>query len=206
MSPFEQQTLALASMFQSATLIDQLSNGKPINQAAFDCSLDSLFTLKAQSTEDIFGYGDGLIQGLKTLKAYLAGEEKNPPRQIAYYVLSMIKLERQLIKNEKLIDQIQKGLESIQKQSHDFELSHQARAHKIDGLYQQTISSIKPRIIVQGDQTQLSNSDTTSKVRSLLFAGIRAAVLWRQKGGSRLTLLFARKKYVQQASEFLQKF
>ena len=50
------------------------------------------------------------------------------------------------------------------------------------------------------------DSDTTSKVRTLLFAGIRAAVLWRQKGGSRLKLLLSRKKYVEQAELVLQKF
>ena len=43
MSNFEDQTLALAGMFQSAILINQLAHGESINQAAFDCSLDSLF-------------------------------------------------------------------------------------------------------------------------------------------------------------------
>jgi len=206
MTQFQEQTLALASMMQSARLISQLANGKSINSAAFDCSLDSLFTLEAQSVEDIFGYGDGLIQGLKTLKAYLSGENDKPERQIAYYVLSMIKLEAKMMKDTKLVDNIQSGLEAIQRQSTDFDLSQNAKAHKVDGLYQNTISTLKPRIIVQGDQVHLSNSDTTSKVRSLLFAGIRAAVLWRQKGGSRIKLLFSRKKYVSEASQLLQKF
>ena len=205
MSQLQDQTLALASMFQSATLINKLANGESINQAAYDCSLDSLFTLKAQSTEDIFGYGDGLITGLNTLKSYLGGDNGTPDRQIAYYVLSMIKLEAKLIKNQKLVDDIQTGFETIQQHAKDFDLSQSAKAHKVDGLYQNTISNIKPRIIVQGDQTHLSNSDTTSKVRTLLFAGIRAAVLWRQKGGSRLRLLFSRKKYVEQAELILQK-
>ena len=206
MTQLHDQTLALASMFQSATLINQLAHGTPINQAAFDCSLDSLFTLQAQSTQDIFGHGEGLIQGLKNLVDYLAGENKNPQRQIAYYVLSMIKLEGRLVKNEKLVAEIQQGFASIEKQSADFDLSQSARVHKIDGLYQQTISNLKPRIMVQGDQTHLSNGETTSKVRALLFAGIRAAVLWRQKGGSRLRLLISRKKYVQEASRILQQF
>ena len=105
-----------------------------------------------------------------------------------------------------MIVEIQNGLSNIQSQAKDFELSTQARIHKIDGLYQQTISRIKPRIMVQGDQMQLSNSDVTSKIRSLLFAGIRAAVLWKQRGGSRLKLIFSRKKYVQQAEQMLNNF
>jgi high frequency lysogenization protein len=203
MNNLHHQTLALASMFQSANLINQMARGETINQAAFDCSSDSLFTLDAPSVEDIFGPGDGLIQGLKTLIAYLGGDEKNPDRTIAYYVLSMIKLEGRLLKNSKIVNLVHKGLEDIQKQTHDFDMSPMARVHKIDGLYQDTISQIKPRIMVQGDQQHLSNSDTTGKIRTLLFAGIRAAVLWRQLGGSRLKLLFSRKKYVQQAQKIL---
>ncbi|HSR54696.1 MAG TPA: DUF489 family protein, partial [Alphaproteobacteria bacterium] len=35
--------------------------------------------------------------------------------------------------------------------------------------------------------------------RALLLAGIRAAVLWRQVDGSRLRLLFGRKRIVREA-------
>lgn len=205
MSNLHNQTLALASMFQSARLITLMARGESINQAAFDCSCDSLFTLDAASINDIYGPGDGLIPGLKALIAYLGGEEKTPDRLMAYYVLSMMKLEGRLIKNSQMVDTIQKGFEDIQKNTQDFDLSPMARVHKIDGLYQKTISQIKPRILVQGDQHHLSHPDTTSKIRTLLFAGIRAAVLWRQLGGSRLRLLFSRKKYVQQARQILQK-
>lgn len=204
MSKLHDQTLALASMFQSASMINQLANGEPINQAAFDCSLDSLFTLQANSVDQIFGHGEGLIQGLKMLKAYFSGEEKKPDRLIAYYVLSMIKLEGRLRKDDDMVRAIQHGLEEIEQHSDSFNMSQSGKVHKIDGLYQKTISQIKPRIIVQGEQVHLSNSETTSRVRTLLFAGIRAAVLWRQRGGSRLKLIFSRKKYVSQADQILQ--
>ncbi len=205
MNQLRDQTLALASMMQSAALIMQLANGEKINQASFDCSMDSLFTLEANSVDDIYGHGEGLIKGLKTLISYMGGKDKFPERQLAYYVLSMIKLESKLMKNKSLINEIHKGLEDIQQHTLDFDMSQTAKTHKVDGLYQKTISHIKPRIIVQGDQVHLSNSDTTCKVRTLLFAGIRAAVLWNQKGGSRWKLLFSRKKYVKQAEEILRK-
>lgn len=206
MSNYPDLTLALASMFQSAHLIDQLAHGKAVNPAAFDCSVDSLFYLDAESTEDIYGHGDGLIQGLKLIVDYLGGKQRNPQRQMAYYVLSMLKLERRLMKDLQMSDKVQQGLVMIQQQSGDFELSSGARLHKIDGLYQETISQIKPRIMVQGEQVHLANPDTTSRIRSLLFAGIRAAVLWRQRGGSRWKLLFGRKKLVRQAEQLLNRF
>jgi high frequency lysogenization protein len=206
MTAIHDQTLALASMFQSASLINQLANGHSINQAAFDCSMDSLFTLNANSVEQIYGHGEGLIQGLKMLQAYFSGNEKKPDRLITYYILSMIKLERRLNKNQSLIKTIQKGVEDIEQQAQSFDMAKTGKLHKIDGLYQKTISQIKPRIIVQGEQLHLSNSDTTSRIRTLLFTGIRAAVLWRQRGGSRFKLILSRKKYVEQAEQLLQQF
>lgn len=206
MSNFEEQTMALAGMFQSAYLINQLAHGEPVNQAAFDCSLDSLFTLESQSIQDIYGHGEGLILGLKSLIDYLGGMGKSPEALTAYYILSMIKISARLLGNEEMKQRVQQGLENIEKHAITFEMSPSGKLHKIDGLYQSTISQIKPRIIVQGEQVHLTNSDTTSKVRSLLFAGIRATVLWRQLGGSRLKLVFARKKYVQQAERLLKKY
>ena len=58
------------------------------------------------------------------------------------------------------------------------------------------ISDLKPRIMVAGEQNYLLNTDTAARVRTLLLAGIRAAVLWRQLGGSKWKLLLSRKRYV----------
>lgn len=205
MSQIQDQTLALASMFQSAVLINLLAHGENINQAAFDCSVDSLFTLDAGSTEEIYGHGEGLIQGIKTLQSYLSGENRHPDKLIAYYVLTTIKLTNRMLDNDDMVHDIQRGLTDIQQQTDDFDMSKTGKLHKIDGLYQKTISQLRPRIIVQGDQTSLTHSDNTSKIRTLLFAGIRAAVLWKQCGGSRLKLVFSRKKYIQQAQAILQR-
>jgi high frequency lysogenization protein len=206
MSNLQHQTLALAGMFQSAALIDQLAHGNSINQAAFDCCLDSLFTLDSNSVQDIYGDGEGLMQGLKSLVDYLGGTNRSLTNKLtAYYILSMVKITGRLLADETMTKSIQQGLEDIQQQTQTFEMSPSGKLHKIDGLYQRTISLIKPRIIVQGEQVNLTNSDTTTRVRTLLFAGIRATVLWKQLGGSRLKLVFSRKKYVQQAEQLLRK-
>lgn len=65
--------------------------------------------------------------------------------------------------------------------------------------YSQTISRLNPRILVHGDPERLNDTDTANRIRALLLAGIRAAVLWRQTGGSRLKLLFRRKRIVESA-------
>jgi high frequency lysogenization protein len=50
--------------------------------------------------------------------------------------------------------------------------------------------------MISGEQPYLDNEHNASKVRALLLAGIRSAVLWRQCGGSRWQILLGRKKYV----------
>lgn len=205
MSDIQDQTLALASMFQSAVMINELAHGENINQAAFDCSLDSLFTLEARSVEEIYGHGEGLILGLRMLRDYLGGKQRHPDKLIAYYVLSMIKLMNKMLADDRMVAEIHEGLASILQHTDSFDMSRTSKLHQVDGLYQRTLSQIKPRIIVQGDQSWLTRSDNTSKIRTLLFAGIRAAVLWKQRGGSRLKLVFSRRKYIVQAQTLLQR-
>lgn len=205
MNDIHGQTLALASLFQSAQMIDAIAHGKPVNNAAFDCSIDSLFTLEAQSIHDIYGDGEGLIPGLRALINYLGGQDRMPDRLVIYYVMSMIKLERKLIKDAAISERVQQGLQRIAEQSEQFELSAGARLHRIDGLYQETLSRFQPRVIVQGDQVVLSQGDNTSRIRALLFAGVRGAVLWRQRGGNRLRLILNRRRLVEQARQLLDR-
>jgi high frequency lysogenization protein len=57
---------------------------------------------------------------------------------------------------------------------------------------------------VTGNPTYLQNTATADKVRALLLAGIRAAILWRQVGGQRWHLLFKRGSYGETCDYMLQ--
>jgi high frequency lysogenization protein len=65
------------------------------------------------------------------------------------------------------------------------------------------LSTFNYRIQVKGEQKFLENPENINKVRALLLAGVRSAVLWRQKGGSRLQLLFSRAKTLQTTTRLL---
>jgi high frequency lysogenization protein len=70
-------------------------------------------------------------------------------------------------------------------------------------LYSSTISTLQPRIMVKGEQSILTGTDSRNMIRALLLGGMRAAVLWRQCGGNRVQLLFRRKALLRDCRELL---
>jgi len=65
--------------------------------------------------------------------------------------------------------------------------------------YQQTLSQLKPRVMVSGEQRYLSEQRNSDRIRALLLAGVRSALLWRQAGGVRWKLLFVRSSLQREA-------
>jgi len=57
--------------------------------------------------------------------------------------------------------------------------------------------------MVSGEHGHLANPMIAARVRAVLLAGIRSAVLWHQLGGRRLQLLFSRGKVARTAAEIL---
>lgn len=204
MTRLEEQTLALAGMFQAAVLVDELALHGNCDTDAFDCCLHSLFTVDAETPEQALGGISQLSRGFEALGDYLGGENRSPGRNIAYYLLSISKIANQLLRDENLSSLLLQGLQKIEKDASEFNMGRSSMINKIDGLYQERISSLSPRIIVRGEQNYLRNSDNAAKIRALLLAGIRAAVLWRQLGGTKWRLFWARKKYLTAARRFLE--
>jgi len=102
-----------------------------------------------------------------------------------------------------MLEKVTGTLTEIESSLEFFSLMHENIFAKLGALYKETISTLEPKIIVQGEQPYLSNESNASKVRALLLAGIRSAVLWRQCNGSRWHILFGRKQYINEAKVML---
>ena len=203
MTRLEEQTLALAGMFQAAVLVDELALHGHCDADAFECCLSSLFTIDADTPEQALGEISSLSRGFVALCDYLGGENRSPGRNIAYYLLSILKISGQVLRDQDLSDGLLQGLRKIENDASEFDMSRGSMINKIDGLYQERISPLSPRIIVRGEQNYLRNSDNAAKIRTLLLAGIRAAVLWHQLAGSKWRLFWWRRKYLTVARRFL---
>ncbi len=190
------RTLSLAGVFQAASLVDQIANRGMANNAVIENTLETLFRFDAASVEDVYGGVTGVQHGLKVLCEQFQSSRATRDINITRYVISLLVLERKLMARPAMVQQLREKLEAIENRLDYFSLSHDTVFAKLADVYQTTISTLGPRIMVQGDQPHLSNTNNANRVRALLLAGIRSAVLWRQCGGSRWQILFGRRKYI----------
>jgi len=68
-------------------------------------------------------------------------------------------------------------------------------------LYSATLSTLPPRILVNGEPVHLHDARTVARIRAVLLAGVRAADLWHQVDGRQWQLVFRRKRFAQLAAE-----
>ena len=75
---------------------------------------------------------------------------------------------------------------------------------RLGELYAERLSTLGPRVLVQGNPVYLGRPDVVGEVRATLLAAVRAAVLWRQLGGGYLDFLFSRRTMANAAREWLR--
>lgn len=196
-------TLALAGVFQAASLVNQIANTGKANNANIETSIESLFIFDAENADRIYGTASGVQHGLKTLVRHMKAEIKKEDVQIMGYVVSLLVLERKLNRAPSMMKKLHDQLQTIESQFEFFNLQHTNTFAKLAQLYKDTVSTLGPKIMVSGEYPHLNNENNANKVRALLLAGIRSAVLWRQCGGSRWQLLFGRKKIAHHAEQIL---
>jgi len=205
MNKLEHCTIALAGVFQSATLVRQIAHSGLVDQASFEKSIQSILQLDADSTEGVYGGLNGIRTGLQSIVKQFGENDDNNQRdmELMRYALNLTLLERKLIKNPEMLDHIQKGIQQAVRQADMYGTTHPNVIANLAGLYSDTLSTFRHRILVTGEQRFLENEQNASKIRALLLAGVRSAVLWRQKGGSRWQFLFSRSKILKTAQRFL---
>lgn len=200
----QHRTLALGGLYQSADLVSSLAWEGQVEPIAYRASILSLFETDAASYAAVFGGIAGVATGLKVLKAQLL--RKSGPRDVekTRYAIMLLFLQKRLEKNPELTETLKAGLERGKRQLAHFEPTHGNVIELLADLYQRTISPLGPKIIVRGNPVHLTHPQTASRIRALLLAGIRAAVLWRQAGGNRWRLVLERRVLLRETTALLE--
>jgi len=202
----QHRTIALAGVFQAIKLAQQVARSGMVDSAMFETSIKSIFSLDAESPEEVYGDTATLHLGYQTLIAQLGGTQTDTNKfntELTKYLINISVLEKTLRKRKEVMQKIADGVSLADSQLTHFSITHENIIARLADIYSQNISPIKPRIIVNGEQHLLSNSGNINKIRALLLAALRSAVLWRQCGGSRWQMLFRRKAIICSAQQFL---
>jgi len=199
----KERTMALAGIFQATELVRQAANHGTWSGYAADTCLDSLLAIEAETVDEIYGSASNLRHGAETLISVLQGDRRY--MESLGYAVSIMQLENNFRKKPEMQAEIGRRLQSITTLDDGLEVHEikDLQAKNIARLYTNTISTLSPRIVINGRPQHLQVDRTVNWIRTLLFAGLRSAVLWRQMGGGRFSLMFGRKKMLEQAQTLL---
>lgn len=204
----QQQTIAIAAVFQAASLVEQLARTGEIPDKELELLITSLFKQDPKSFDDIYGSQPNLQAGYHGICQLMGGTgaklSQRVQPDVMRYALSIMHLESRMRKNSAMLNQLGSGIQSASRQAEHFHITHENLMANLADVYKQTLSTLSFRIKVTGNPQILQNTQNANKVRALLLAGIRAAILWRQVGGRRWHMLFNRKRYFKDAQALLK--
>ena len=206
MSNWRDQALALAGVFQAAILVERLAKTGTAPSEQMETAVYSLFQQNPDTTEDVFGGVEKVLPGLRASRQLIATRNHPEYTDCLRYVLSILYLQRQLAKKPDLLSIIGNRLEKAQLQTDHFGVGHENVYANLASIYSDTLSTFRFRIQVLGDFNFLQQQRIANQIRTMLFAGVRSAMLWRQLGGRRLHLLFQRKKLIAEMDALVSKY
>ena len=200
----DNQAIALAGLLQALKLVQQVATGEVRDEPALQACFTGVFNTDPEAAQQVFGELPGLQTGLETLLAQLGPGRAGRSVEITRHAITLIHLERKLSRKRDMLEHIGSCIERAREQVAFFDMQHATVMASLADCYRQTISTLQPRVMISGDPVILENSDNQNLIRALLLAAIRAAVLWRQCGGSRLSLVLRRRELVEVATRLLE--
>jgi len=199
MSTDNDRALALAGVFQAAALTHEIAHRGLADSEPFEASLLSITETDPADVPAVFGGVAGVKTGLQVLLGQLDRAPGGRNLEITRYAMTLLQLGERLLKDQTRLGDIGQGIEAAKARLRDYPLAHQNQLALLADIYQRNISTLTPRIMVTGEPLHLQNPDNQNRIRAALLAGVRSAILWRQCGASRWTLLFGRRKLVNAA-------
>ncbi len=198
MNLIQERTIALAGVLQACQQVQSLARTGLAKDDAFENSLQSILVLDALNTPAVFGGIDGLRSGLALLKDGALNSTAGDDLELLRYMMSILQLQTQLYRDDQKFAAFGQSVERLSSYSNDELID------ACSNTYQSHISVLRPQIIVQGEQEHLQQEGVPEKVRTMLLAAIRAAVLWQQKGGGKFRLVWERTRMRHAAEDLLK--
>lgn len=194
----DDRVLALAGLVQALKQVRRIAETGQADAAVLGTCLDSVFRIDAASPEDVYGGAHNLRPGLLLLRDYLASQGDDP--HLPKLALAVTQLERRFVSNDAVAERVHEGILALKPKADALGSSHPDVLAALGTLYADTVSHLRPKVMVQGNPHYLGQAGVVAEIRAILLASLRSAVLWRQLGGS-IWDLFLRRRGMQQSIE-----
>ncbi|MGR5048688.1 high frequency lysogenization protein HflD [Photobacterium damselae] len=196
------RTIAFAGICQAVKLVQQVAQTGRCDNEMLTATLESILVTDPANTLAIYHSDEANLRiGLEALVKDI--DNTSSGNELTRYLVGVMALERKLSGRRDSMAQLGDRIDHLKRQTEHFELLEEQMLSNIASVYLDIISPLGPRIQVSGTPAQLQIPQVQHKVRALLLAAIRSAVLWRQVGGKRRHLIFGRKQMVEQAKILL---
>ena len=190
--PIKSRVLALGGMLQALAQVRRIADTGQSESTPVQVALDSVFRIDATDTEAVYGDIASLRSGLRLLRNYLANTNRD--EALGKLGLSVLHLERRFSSESKVAAQVGTGIEGLSAAAERLGSVHPDVVAGLGSLYADTVSTLRPRVMVQGNPHYLGQAGVVAEIRALLLAALRSAVLWRQSGGSLWDFVFRRRE------------
>lgn len=198
----QDRIIAIAGVHQAAHCVQRIANRGSVDIEQMVPCIYSLFQIDAEDVPSVFGEPGAVATGARQVVAQITGQPERD-LELTRYVVTLLKHERTLATRRRMLAEIGRRIAGAAAARGDLPLLDREVLAGLAGIYTDTISKLEPRIIVRGNPLYLQNTDNQDRVRALLLAGIRAAMLWRQIGGTRWQILLGRRKLLDSARAYL---
>jgi high frequency lysogenization protein len=199
----EEQVIGFAGICQACRIVQQIARGQSVEPNCWEASLKSILQTDPPDTESVYGSLRNLTVGLETVKAQMGHRNELRDPEVTRYIVGLLSLARRLNKRADMQAMLAERISQVKRQLTHFAITDAQIQASLAAIYSDIISPLGSRIQVTGDRSLLQQPANQNRVRAILLAGIRAAILWQQVGGKRLQLIFQRSKLLTQVEQCL---
>ncbi|MGI2147149.1 high frequency lysogenization protein HflD [Shewanella baltica] len=196
------RTMAFAGILQAIAQVQHLARHGELDNAELAASLNTILVTNPDNTADVYQDKIVLQKGYKLILNQL-GDSNQKDVEITRYLVGVLALERKLVRSNSGLGMLAERINQVNRQLHHFAITDEQVIANLASIYSDIISNLGPKIQISGNPVCLQRPIIQQKIRALLLAAMRSAVLWRQLGGKRRHLVFARKAIVDTAKKSL---
>ena len=191
------ETISLGAIYQACNEIKKIAWQGEINNNVIEPLINSVYQTTSEEIEDVFISIKRLNSGLDFLRRQLVGDAFSRDGEVSRYFEAIGILVKNMNKKDDVLNKLRTELTKQSMPINEDNLDQHALF--LSELYLSTISTVEPRIIVNGDNKYLTDKKNAAMIRSLLLCAIRSYILWQQSGGSKFRIFIFKKKIAELA-------